>query len=279
MSLDFSEKPELRGLARVASALQAAAAPLGVEFFLMGAAARDLILQHAYGIEARRVTKDVDFAVMVRDWNAYDALRSALMTGGEFSARPGPATHRFLHTSGLPLDIVPFGGIERADRTFAWPPEHSTVFECFGMAEAFAASISVCLPEQVQLKVAPIPAQAVLKISAWRDRMHTYPGRDAGDLFMFLRHYMDLGNFDRATTEHRDLFEANDFDYVEAGARLLARDMARLLGRLGSERVLSILSPEVDEAGKLLLAKQSGLDLEHARRLLDVFCNELSTTR
>lgn len=276
MSLDFSARTELRGLARVASALEAAAAPLGVEFFLMGAAARDLILQHAYGIETRRVTKDVDFAVMVRDWNAYDALRSALMTGGEFSARPGPATHRFRHTSGLPLDIVPFGGIERPDRTFAWPPEHSTVFECFGMAEAFAASISVRLPEEVQLKVAPIPAQAVLKIAAWRDRMYTFPGRDAGDLFMFLRHYMDLGNFDRSTTEHRDLFEANDFDYVEAGARLLARDMARLLGRLGSERVLSILSPEVDEAGKLLLAKQSGLELEHARRLLEVLCDELA---
>jgi len=40
--LDFSAKPELRGLARVVGALQAVAAPLGVEFFLMGAAARDL---------------------------------------------------------------------------------------------------------------------------------------------------------------------------------------------------------------------------------------------
>jgi predicted nucleotidyltransferase len=279
MSLDLSAKIELRGLARVVRALHAVAAPHGVEFFLMGAAARDLLLQHAYGIAMRRATEDVDFAVMVRDWNAYDALRTALIGGGEFSARPGPATHRLRHASGLPLDIVPFGGIERPDRTFAWPPEHSTVFECFGMAEAFAASNSVELPEGVQLKVAPVPAQVVLKLAAWRDRMYTHPGRDSSDLFLFLRHYMDLGNFDRATAEHRDLFEADDFDYAEAGARLLARDMARLFNPLGIERVLSILTPEVDEAGSLLLANQSGLDLEHAHRLLDAFCNELSTIK
>ena len=91
----------------------------------------------------------------------------------------------------------------------------------------------------------------------------------------FLRHYMDLGNFDRAATELPDLFEAGDFDYVEAGVKLLARDMAPLLGPTGTERLLSVLGPEADEAGALLLAAQSGLELEHARRLLDVLCSEL----
>lgn len=146
MSLDLSAKIELRGLARVVSALHAVAAPLGVEFFLMGAAARDLILRYAHGIEASRATEDVDFAVMVRDWQAYDALRTALIASGEFSARPGPATHRLRHTSGLPLDIVPFGGVEQADRTFGWPPEHSTVFDCSAWPKrSRQASWCVCL--------------------------------------------------------------------------------------------------------------------------------------
>ncbi len=276
MSLDFSAKPELRGLARVVSALQAVAAPHGIEFFLMGAAARDLMLQYAHGIETQRATKDVDFAVMVRDWNAYDALRTALIGSGEFSERPGPATHRFRHMLGLPLDIVPFGGVERPDRTFAWPPDHSTVFDCFGVNEAFTASVMARLPEAVQVRVAPIPAQAVLKIAAWQDRKHTDPGRDAPDLLLFLGRYMDCGNLDRAASRHQDLFEADDFDYVQAGVRLLARDMVPLIGRAGIERVLTILVPEADEAGRLLLASQSGLDLERARRLLEVLCDELA---
>jgi predicted nucleotidyltransferase len=277
MSLDFSANPELRGLERVAGALQAVAAPLGVEFFLMGAAARDLMLRHAHGIEAPRATEDVDFAMMVRDWQAYDVLRTALIASGEFSERPGPATHRLRHTSGLPLDIVPFGGIERADRTFAWPPEHRTVFNCFGVAEAFAASIAVRLSDAVELRVAPIAAQAVLKLSAWQDRKHTHPGRDAADLLLFLGRYMDCGNFDRAASEHQDLFEAEDFDYAEAGVRLLARDIAPLIGGAGIERMMTILTPEADEARPLLLAQQSGLDREHARRLLAVLRDEFAS--
>ena len=276
MSFDFSAKPELRGLARVAGALQAVTAPLGVEFFLVGAAARDLVLRHAHGIEAPRATEDVDFAVMVRDWRVYDALRTALIASGAFSARPGPATHRLRHTSGLPLDIVPFGGVERADRTIAWPPEYSTVFDCFGVAEAFAASIAVRLPDSVEVRVAPIAAQAVLKLFAWQDRKYTHPGRDAQDLLLFLGRYMDCGNFGRATSEHQDLFEAEDFDYAEAGVRLLARDIAPLIGRAGIKRSLTILMPEADEAGPLLLAQQSRLDLERARRLIEVLCDELA---
>lgn len=43
-SLDFSQRPDLLPLARVAGALQAIAAPAEIEYFLMGAAARDLLL-------------------------------------------------------------------------------------------------------------------------------------------------------------------------------------------------------------------------------------------
>lgn len=141
ISLDFSQKTELKPLAQVVSAPQSVAQPAGIDFFLMGAAARDLMLRHAHNIEPSRKTEDVDFAVMLRDWKAFATLLAALIASGEFHERPGPATHRLCHRSGLPLDIVPFGGIERADRTITWPPDQSTVFDCFGAREAFEASI------------------------------------------------------------------------------------------------------------------------------------------
>jgi predicted nucleotidyltransferase len=277
--LDLSNRAELIALSRLVRALQAVAEPMGMQFFLMGAAARDLMVHHAHGIQARRRTEDADFAVMVPDWKGYENLRSALIVSGEFSPRPGPATHRLRHVSGLPLDIVPFGGIERPDRTFAWPPDEREVFNCFGVDEAFAASSVVALPEGIEVKAAPVAAQAILKITAWLERKYTDPGRDAGDLFLLLRHYMDLGNFDRAAAEHSDLFEVDDFDYVEAGVKLLARDIAVLLESAGTDRLLSILRPETEENGALLLASQSGMELEHARRLLEVLCAELARTR
>src|SRR5689334_20261876 len=126
-SLDLSQKPDLLPLARVVHALQGIALGEGLEFFLMGAAARDVMLQHAHNVDVQRMTKDADFAVMVRDWDAFEALRRKLLASGEFEPRPGPPTHRLLFKGGLLLDIVPFGGVERPDRTIAWPPDHETI--------------------------------------------------------------------------------------------------------------------------------------------------------
>lgn len=150
MSLDLSAKFDLLPLAQVVRPLQAVAIPLGAEFFLMGAAARDVMLLHAHGVETLRKTQDFDFGVMVRDWGIFDALRQALIEGGEFEATSNDATHKLRHKkTRYPLDIVPFGGVERADRTLAWPPDEHTVFDCFGMQEAMQASPQVRLPKDV----------------------------------------------------------------------------------------------------------------------------------
>ncbi|OOG47465.1 hypothetical protein B0B52_01825 [Polaromonas sp. A23] len=257
-------------------ALQRVAQPMAVDFFLMGAAARDVMLRYGHNIEPGRQTRDVDFAVMVPDWASFEALRITLIEGGDFSERPGPATHRLRHQSGLPLDIVPFGGIERADRTIAWPPDQSTVFDCFGAREAFHAAVSVLLPEGVTVQVASIPALALLKVTAWHDRKLTHPGRDADDLLLYLRSYMDCGNIDRAARDHGDLFTAEDYDHEAAGAQLLGRDIALLLDKPAVERVLGILLPQADAQGPLFLASQSGLNLEQARRLIDAVCAGLT---
>ena len=276
MLLDFSQKADLLPLAQVVGALQRVAQPMAVDFFLMGAAARDVMLRHGHNIEPGRQTRDVDFAVMVPDWASFETLRVALIKGGDFLERPGPATHRLRHQSGLPLDIVPFGGIERADRTIAWPPDQSTVFDCFGAREAFNAAVAVLLPQAVAVRVASIPALALLKVTAWQDRKLTHPGRDADDLLLYLRSYMDCGNIDRAACDHGDLFTAEDYDHEAAGAQLLGRDMALLLDKPAIERVLGILLPQADAQGPLLLASQSGLNLEQARRLVDAVCEGLT---
>lgn len=278
MSLDFSHKADLVPLAQVVGSLQRVAAPMAVDFFLMGAAARDVMLRHGHHIEPVRQTEDVDFAVMVQDWEIFAALRTALIEGGEFSERAGPATHRLRHQSGLPLDIVPFGGIERADRTIAWPPDQSTVFDCFGAREAFNAAVSVLLPQTVTLRIASIPALALLKVTAWQDRKHTHPGRDANDLLLYLRSYMDCDNFDRAARDHGDLFMVEDYEHEATGAQLLGRDIALLLDKPAIQHVLEILLPQADAQGPLLLASQSGLDLEQARRLIEAVCDGLTDT-
>jgi predicted nucleotidyltransferase len=276
ISFDFSHKAELSALAHIVRDLKAVAEPMGIPFFLMGAMARDLMLLYAHGIDTGRQTKDVDFSVMVGGWDAFSALRSELIESATFSERQGAAGHRLRHTeSGLPLDMLPFGRIETADRKISWPPEHSTVFNCLGMAEALEASVSISLPEGVALRVASIPALALLKVCAWQERKWTDPGKDAGDLLLYMREYLNCGNLDRATTEHKDLFEAEAYDYTAAGAQLLGRDIALLLDGKAKEYVLAILRPQADEQGPLILAGQAGRNPEQARKLVAAVCRGL----
>jgi predicted nucleotidyltransferase len=275
MLLDLSAKPELQPLADVVRPLQLEAAKLGAPLFLMGAAARDVMLLHAYGINTLRLTEDMDFGVMVRDWATFEALRQALLAGGAFEARSKDATHKLWHRSGRPLDIVPFGGVERPNRTLAWPPTEQTVFDCFGMQEAMGSGHEVRLPGGGSLLVASLPALALLKVTAWQDRKFTHPGRDAGDLMLYLRHYLDCDRYDHAAQYYPDLFDAPDYVHEVASARLLGRDLRQLLDEVATQRVLQILQPEADEQGQRLLAQQSRLETGLAVTMIAGLCEGL----
>ena len=277
MSLDFTNRPELSSLALVVSALDGVAAPLGCDYCVIGATARDMVLHYAYAMEVTRATEDVDFCVMVRDWDAFASLRAGLIGGGAFAERGGVAIHKLRHVeTKLPIDVVPFGGIERPDRTIAWPPGNAEVFDCFGLREAMATSAMAILPGGISVRVPSIPALATLKLTAWRDRKHSHPGRDAGDLFLYMRHYITCGNMDRLASDHGDMLADPEFDYEPAGARLLGRDIRAMLEPEAVENLQGILGPETDLDGVQLLAAQSGLAVPQAMQLIQALSMGLS---
>ncbi len=149
------------------------------------------------------------------------------------------------------------------------------MFDCFGMREALLDCVTVRLSGGTPVRTAAIPAQALFKRAAWSDCKHPHPGRDAGDLFLLCRKHLDFpGNMACAASEHSDLFDQEPYDHEEASVRLLARDLAERLDAAGLQRVIDLMAAEADETGQLLLASQSRLALEHARRLIEVLCDE-----
>jgi len=114
--LNFSNKIELSYLAELAQAFARSANAL--PYFLAGATARDLLLEHAYSINPGRNTRDIDLALMVSDWSAFELLRSALLESGQFSPL-GTSMHKLRFKGIYELDLIPFGAIEQSDRTIA----------------------------------------------------------------------------------------------------------------------------------------------------------------
>jgi hypothetical protein len=89
-SLDLSDRAVLRPLAELLAAVRAAAGDASL--LLIGAAARDILLVHAHGINPERATEDTDVALAVGSWGEFQRLREALLRSGEFSA--GGPPHR-----------------------------------------------------------------------------------------------------------------------------------------------------------------------------------------
>jgi len=263
-SLDLSRNTDLAWVAELARPVQDAAD--GARLFIVGAMARELVLVHGFGLHSGRATRDLDFAVRVADWDAYDRIHRNLVTDAGFAPVHGKP-HRLRSPDGMVVDLLPFGAIERPDRTIAWPPAEDVVMSTLGFVEVASTTIPTTLPGGVTVDVAGPVGLTLLKLVAWSDRRLTRPGSDAYDLTILLRNYLDAGQEDRLYYEAADLLDDPHFDREVAGAILLGRDIATALGDEVSA-LQRIIEPESDPDGHLHLVGDLQCDPDHALRLV-----------
>ncbi len=252
--LDLSGKIDVRTV-RLYEVLTAVASSLSTPFFLVGATARDTILEHGFGIPIVRATKDIDIGVRVSDWGEFERLRQALLKTGQFAETR--EVQRLLYLRELPLDIVPFGGIANQDRKTSWPPGEDVVMSTVGFEEAYGAAqrVRIRADPPLEILVASLAGLAIMKIVAWEDRPQVR-SRDARDLAHILEKYLDAGNSERLLEEHEDLTSVEGFDYVRAGVRLLGRDIGRIVRDETKARIQETLQRETAEGSKYLLVQQ-----------------------
>lgn len=193
------------------------------EWFVVGAVARDLLLIHATGKGGSRITRDIDLAVALPNWEAYHTLTQRLVASGYHLERE---PHRLRSPNQLTVDLIPFGDIAIPDGEIVWPPRNEVRLDVKGFDVLLTSSVRLQVGDALTVQVASIPAQALLKVCAWLDR-HAQTSRDAEDLAELLMGYSEIEE-DRLYQWHADLFDDPQFDLQKASARMLGREMARL---------------------------------------------------
>ena len=216
-----------------------------VGLFIVGAQARDLLLQYVHNLPVHRATNDIDFGIVVESWDEFTNLREALIASKKFQSHK-TMTQRLVHESGLLIDLVPFGGLEEVSGQISWPPDFSIVMSTVGFREAYDHSIEVRITDDLIVRVASLAGLALMKIVAWDERRFE---RDAQDLGLLMRHYLAAGNEGRIYSEQGDCFDLlnDEFDYNKAGARILGRDIGQLVTDTSRPILARVLSPETDE--------------------------------
>ena len=271
--IDLSEKIDDFRL-KLFENISKVAESLDVPFFVVGATARDIILSEGYGIEVGRATKDIDLAVQVPDWPGYEQLKNGLIRTGKFR-RDNKQAQRLIYEEQFPIDVIPFGAIAEPDHRLSWPPEYDTTMSTLGFETAYHNSIAVRMRADpvLDIQFVSLPGLALLKIISWSDNQ-VRSGKDASDLLLLLRTYLDAGNQERLWNEEGDLI-GDDFDYVRAGSRLLGRDIATISSPDIKETIVKILDNETGEQSQYRLVEnmlgrgaESG-DFEEVLQLLE----------
>jgi predicted nucleotidyltransferase len=247
ISLDLSSRlPDQQ--ANIIRQVVHAANSEGLDLFIVGAQARDLFLQYIYDLPVHRATNDIDFGIVVENWNKFTKLRDNLIVDKKFQPHR-TMRQRLVHESGLLIDLVPFGDLEDVSGQISWPPDFSIVMSTVGFREAYDHSIEVRITDDLIVRVASLPGLALMKIVAWDDRRFE---RDAQDLGLIMRYYLDVGNQDRVYSEQGDCFDLlnEEFDYEKASAHILGRDIGRLVTDI-SRPILERVLPKGPDQGNL----------------------------
>lgn len=258
---------------------------LRVEVLLVGATARVILLEHIFGLNPGRATRDVDFAFAVENWDQFNQIKQYLISTGKFRQVPYAAHKLLLRSSVLehefPVDLIPFGDIEDSDNMIAWPPDMTTVMNLAGYRDALKSAINVEITAEVNINIVSLAGLAVLKIFAWSDRGNSTNNRDAIDLLTLLRTYHEIENSDRIyhDADGYAALESFDYDPERTGAWLLGKDAATILNKSTYRNMSSLLNSKKENLIMQMAQSLAGRDdaIIFTTTLLDAFMSGMST--
>lgn len=213
---------------------------INCNFFVIGATARDIILQLLAGTSTRRKTRDLDIAIAVPHWQRYNEICKTLSDAG--FAMSTHNAHRF-HFGEYEVDVLPYGAIAKDDGNIYWPPEETTAMSVKGFAQILDNPVNVIIDKSLEIKVVSLQGLFILKLNAWLDR-NIHSNKDAEDIWYIIDNYY-FANENRQF--HQEVYNMVDFDLVKAGAYWMAHDICSMLPREQLLYYRDVLKNEYDK--------------------------------
>jgi len=215
----------------------------GIDYYLVGAVARDIHLSADKSAEAKRKTNDVDLAIKINDEGQYNELKKALIATGRFTPHPMEAIKLF-YNNRIEVDLLPFGEIEGPDINVN-PTDPAFVLNMPGLREIYPFVEDIKIDKDFSIKVFTMEGLILLKLISNDDRPERT--KDISDIEHIIRVYFDLysGNIYEDQFDTMELYDTAQNDYLQlVCCRVIGRKMKELLkGSDGlRERIEQILA-------------------------------------
>jgi len=223
------ERLKNEGLKETFEVLELAFKKYDIDYYLIGARARDLWTDHI-ALSEKRTTEDVDFCIYINEHEQYKILVKELVETFGFKRDEGEPYRFYFNGT---IDLIPFGGIEKNGEVLLENPP--TELSVYGTKEAVAHAEIV----EGEFKVVTLPGLCVLKLIAFYEKPDRR-AKDLEDFYFLLENYGEIaGSQLFESVEHEDLIK-DDFELTLASARLLGRQINNIA--LGSPELSTKLN-------------------------------------
>jgi predicted nucleotidyltransferase len=235
-----------KGLQEIITAIKHVAEKYDKQFMLIGALVKEILLEVIHEFQIYRKTQDIDFAIVLSDWEQYDQIVSDLLQIEGFEKDP-KQVQRLIYKRNRFIDIIPFGEIAAPSDEIRWPPDEDMVLSVLGFKEVYEHSIIFEFDKELSIYAASLEGLAILKIFAWRDRKHVST-KDAVDLGIIIQNYFDI-NIDEIYDDFWTWIEreGHNFDSLELGAKVLGYKIGQVLKKSHKTKaeLMRILETEI----------------------------------
>ncbi|MEZ5041776.1 MAG: hypothetical protein R2828_17915 [Saprospiraceae bacterium] len=222
--LSFSQF-EIAHLEQVLPGLERIFREHGIDFYILGGLARDIIFLKE-GITPQRITRDVDLAAFIPNPPAYELLLQDLV-GNERFERISANPVRLLHPSGVVVDILPFNEMTSNSTELVRFGPALVEFNLKGLHEVFEKSVrEYAIEGEHRYKVTTPEAIIFLKLLAY-DNKPEWRQKDLEDIGQLMLHYFNLNDND-IYENHNELFE-EERELEEISARVIGRKIKVIL--------------------------------------------------
>lgn len=218
------QQPEI---SKMLSALERGFEKFGIDFYLVGAVARDAWMSGINKIGPRRTTGDIDFAVLINDKGVYEQLKEYLINEEGFQLAKENAF--VLIKDNMEVDLMPFGAIEDKQSRVTVQGTGYTSIHVPGFKEVYEADLpEINLDGDHTFKFSTLPGIVLLKLLAWDDRPEMRRD-DILDISDILRHFYSMYD-ELIWNNHNDLYadENSDMPEIHVAARVMGREIKKI---------------------------------------------------
>lgn len=212
-----------KGLKEVFAILEQHLNILGIDFYLIGAVAKDVWLAGIHELALERMTRDVDLAILINDLHDFADLKRQLIETTRFIELKN-SSNTLLFDEKIQVDLLPFGILNIDEISLQENAAFCSVTNGFAEVHQYGTE-KVKMGKQL-FKVTTLPGIVLLKLIAYSDRPEMRH-KDMWDIKSIITHYDKIIGEELFEEEYNDLLSLDN--NLKMSAQLIGRQIGLIL--------------------------------------------------